>query len=169
MTQGIWFVKGEKAGESVVLKYQTSIPTTCPVNRRKISPQPNGFLSIDTAGTARRIDYGGNWCFKVVTPTTLTGSTNDYAMGDGAFFRISSNTPISITGVAGGTEGRRATFINVDSNNIKFTNEDAASVAANRIILGAGVTTFIELTQNDSIELIYDPTTARWRRIGTIV
>jgi hypothetical protein len=160
-------IKGEKAGESVVLKYQTSVPTTCPVNRRKISPQPDGFLSIDTAGMARRIDYEGNWCFKQTTITPLSSPQNNMAIGTGAFFRISGIGSLVITGLAGGSEGRRIVICYVGAASVRFLEDDAGSLPGNRMLLGNGGS-YVQLATDHSIELIFDSTTRKWRRIGTI-
>ena len=160
-------VKGEKAGESVVLKYQTSVPSTCPVNRRKIAPQPDGFLSVDTDGIARRMDYEGNWCFKEETKTVLGTPVNNWNIGTGAFFRLDHASPLVITGISGGSAGRRIVICYVGSSTVRFMENDTGSLTANRMLLGNGGS-FVQLATDHSIELIFDFTTRKWRRIGTI-
>ena len=67
---------------------------------------------------------------------------------------------MNITGIAGGVAGRLLVLTNVGATfGITLTNEDAASTAANRILLPNN----IRLAPADSIILRYDGTTSRWR------
>ncbi|HYE59427.1 MAG TPA: hypothetical protein VD948_13020 [Rhodothermales bacterium] len=95
------------------------------------------------------------------SPAQITADQNNYDPGAGYFFRLSSDASRNITGIAGGANGRKILLVNVGSNDIVLTNEDGASTAANRVITGTGAS--VTLAANDTAELIYDSTTARWR------
>lgn len=95
---------------------------------------------------------------------TLLASANDYALPDGYLFRIDpSGGPWSITGMGNGYTGRQIVFVNVGVVNLVLTNQDVASVAANRVITGTGAN--VTVVPDGSIRLFYDGTTARWRVI----
>lgn len=98
------------------------------------------------------------------SPASFVANQNDFNLGAGCFVRISSSGAYNITGLAGGEDGRIACLVNVGANTITLTNQDAASSAANRMILAAGQSQ--ALTPDDTILLIYDNTTARWRQIS---
>jgi hypothetical protein len=100
----------------------------------------------------------------LTTLAQITATQNDYAIGMGTVFRVSSNASRDVTGIAGGYDGRVASFINVGSNAINFLDENAGSTAANRII--AAHATSHPLAANDSVTMIYDGTSARWRILG---
>ena len=158
------FLRGEKSGESIVLKESTALPVAAPSGRRKITTQAEGFQSVDDGLRFRRIDHEGNWTFKQVTMPTIVANQDDWAIGTGAFFLISGAGTWTISGIAGGLEGRRIVMCYTGAFSVRFLDDDAASTAANRFYLG---TSFVQLNINDSIELIYDSTASRWRRIGT--
>jgi hypothetical protein len=101
-----------------------------------------------------------------VTPAALAaGNNNDYAgFSTNSFARLSANAAGStLTGFANGTNGRVLILVNISANALTITNEDAASVAANRIITLSGQSVVLGL--NDVMALAYDPTTTRWRQV----
>lgn len=95
------------------------------------------------------------------SPAQITAAKNNYDPGEGALLRLSTDAPRNITGFSGGTDGRRLMIINVGAQNIVLTHQDAASLAANRILsqTGANVTMAGDAIQ----EIIYDAVTLRWR------
>lgn len=164
---GVHILRGEKGGESLVLRRSTSIPATPGSDVRKFTTQTDGFMSIDDSGMARRIDYEGNWCFKQTTITPLSSPQNNMAIGTGAFFRIGGIGSLVITGLAGGSEGRRIVICYVGAASVRFLEDNAGSLPGNRMLLGNGGS-YVQLATDHSIELIFDSTTRKWRRIGTI-
>jgi hypothetical protein len=70
----------------------------------------------------------------------------------------------NITGIVGGVSGRKLEVVNVGAQPIVFTNEDALSTAANRIVTFTGAS--VALPANAAAQFVYDSTTARWRLIA---
>jgi len=99
------------------------------------------------------------------TPATLTADVNNYSPSDASLWRLSSNAAINITGILSPYKnvGRILTIINVGSNNIILKNESGLSSTFNRIITGTG--SDITLLPNNSINLIKDFISSRWRVI----
>jgi hypothetical protein len=92
----------------------------------------------------------------------MTGvKLNNYALPDGTLFNI-TGTHADISGFANGSIGRYLILINASSGNVKFTQEDAASISTNRFQVSAagGVTVNV----NHTITFIYCTTTLgnRW-------
>lgn len=108
-----------------------------------------------------RVDIDGGLATRATSPSQITANQNDYAIGVGTFFRLSTDASRNITGMTGGVDGKRITVSNVGSFDIVFTNQDAASTAANRIITGTGAS--YTLPSDQSVEMVYDSTTSRWR------
>ena len=109
---------------------------------------------------------GSSWHAEVVrkprtvsTITQFTADQDNLDIGADDDFRISSTTPISITGIAGGYSGRVITFTNIDTSSITFTVNDVNSDAANRIDSSNNIT----LLTKASISFIYDGTLSLWR------
>ncbi len=100
----------------------------------------------------------------VVTPTTLSSTPqNDYnptGLTNCSVLRISASSPVTITGLAGGVDGRRLTLINTNVIPITITSEDLLSVADNRFALG-GVNA--RLVSGAVLGIVYDGTISRWR------
>lgn len=100
-----------------------------------------------------------------VSPSQITSSQNDYSptsLSTASTLRLNTDASRNITGIAGGADGRFLTLVNVGSNPIVLTNQDASSSAANRFLLKSDTT----LAADQSITLRYDNTTARWRPLS---
>lgn len=99
-----------------------------------------------------------------VSPAALgAGNTNDYAgIGVASFARLSANAAGStLTGIAAAASGTFLKIVNISANNLTLSNNDGASAGANQILTGTGAN--IVLGQDDTADLIYDATTAKWR------
>lgn len=105
-----------------------------------------------------------------ITPTVISVSQNNYAptgIGSAVLMRLSSNSNIELTGlVAPSPAAARVLFmVNVGSEDIKLKNESVSSSAANRFAISGDIT----VQSNESMTLIYDPVSARWRVMGVYV
>lgn len=108
---------------------------------------------------------GGSFRATAFSPAQITANQNNYGIGTSFFARIQSDAARDITGlVTGGIlniDGDIRIIWNVGAFAISFTNEDAASTAANRILTSSGAT--VVLAANACAIAIYDGTSARWR------
>lgn len=103
-----------------------------------------------------------------ITPALIVANQNNYAPTGyltTTTIRISGDTgPYTITGLAGGSDGRIIVIENVGSNNLIIAENNNASLAANRFELG---TTYdITFVPNFSMMFKYDGTASLWRWIG---
>jgi microcystin-dependent protein len=97
-----------------------------------------------------------------VSPAQITGNQNNYSptgLAAADTLRISTDARRNITGLTGGSQGKRLTIHNVGTFPAVFKYEDGASTAANRF---AFATT---LGGGQSMEIKYDATSSRWRAI----
>ena len=80
-------------------------------------------------------------------------------------FRLIDRTAsYHITGISGGTDGRHIVLYNVSASNLKIYDQDARSLASNRIItLNGG---FVGTSGEGTAELVYDGAQSRWILIG---
>ena len=111
----------------------------------------------------------------ISTPAQITANQNDYAFprtgidsteeisgnDEVTFQRLSSDASRNITGIVAKGHSWLYVLANVGSFSIVLVNESSLSVAANRIITGTGGN--ITIAAGESVSLIYDATTARWR------
>lgn len=101
----------------------------------------------------------------IVAPPQLTADEDDYAPSDlatASVLRISADAVRSITGLAGGAEGRVLCVINAGAFAIVLRDDDTASSAANRFGFGGDLT----LDPQQGALLMYDGSAARWRQLG---
>jgi hypothetical protein len=101
----------------------------------------------------------------VIAPAQITTDQNDYnpaGLAAASVLQISSNAARSVSGLAGGAEGRCLTVINVGSQPVTLLNENASSSASNRLTLGADLT----ISAKQAAILRYDGTAARWQAIA---
>lgn len=101
-----------------------------------------------------------------ISPTSLSASQNNYdpagltGIPDTAVvIRLTSSAAINLTGLAGGSDGRIIKLINIGSFPITLKNESSSSTAANRFALVGDIT----LQAKDVVDILYDPTSSRWR------
>lgn len=118
-----------------------------------------GFAVPDTFVAQRSTRRSGE-----LVPAQLTGSVNDYnptGFVDAAILILTSSAPFNITGLVGATDGRDLDVYNNNPvDNITLKHQDAASVAANRII-GRGNADVV-LAPATSASLYYSPSLDRW-------
>jgi len=106
----------------------------------------------------------------VITPTALSGNVNDYDPPGGkeaSTWRIDPGgaSARDVTGIAGGTPGRRLRIINISTTagaQLTLKHEDALSAAGNRFTFTqAGDVLLID---RESMLLEYDAVSSRWRQ-----
>ena len=104
---------------------------------------------------------------KVITPTTLSGNTNNYnptGLSTASVIRISASTNISLTGIQAPSPATNKTIflINVGSGNVLLVRNNPASLAANQFKNNND----IMLNSNETVILWYDIVTQAWRAMG---
>lgn len=111
------------------------------------------------------IDLVGEVTLGVNTPGTFGASQNNFALsGVAVVHRLAATAgALNVTGFLGGLAqpGRIIVIQNVGANAFTITNQDAASTATNRVITGTGAN--LALGVDQSIWMVYDDTTGRWR------
>lgn len=117
---------------------------------------PNVAFYTDDAGTDQELKTQYE-----TTPAQITGNVNNYAIGSFSFVRLSTDGVYNITGIVAGYAGHTLTLVNISSDALTLTDQDANSDAANRFQSANGGN--IELAQDEMAWCIYDATTARWR------
>jgi hypothetical protein len=139
-----------------------------------ITPASGGSIQLQAATNVNGaltvsgnllVTNAGNVAFQKGTDFSTTGSSNNVNFGTGALFRLTGASAQTITGIAGGTDGRRITLVNAGANAATIANNSASSTAANRITTGTGAN--ISLASGGSISLVYDSGASLWRVIGT--
>lgn len=88
-------------------------------------------------------------------------SQNDVATGNVSVVYVSATGAINITGFVALDDGALLSVINVSAFNVTLTHQDAASAAANRMVLTGGVNFVLAI--NQGLTLIYRAADARWR------
>lgn len=92
----------------------------------------------------------------------LTADVDNLNIGSDVQKRITGTSVWSITGIAGGRDGRMLFLTNVDTvDRFGLRHEDSSSSAGNRIITPTGGTILVEI--RESAILVYDATSSRWR------
>lgn len=101
-----------------------------------------------------------------ISPAQITANQNNFNPTDlagAAILRLNSDASRTITGLAGGADGRVVVIENVGSFDIVLADEDSGSTAANRFALSGSIT----LLADTVATLNYDATSSRWRMLGT--
>ncbi len=113
------------------------------------------------------IELAADLVLSVRTPAQITGNVDDYGTGTTVIQRVSASGAFSITGFAGGVDGRMIIVTNVGASIITLLHISVASATENRMNL-PGATNII-LNQNDVAGLFYDGTLSRWKAVGVAV
>lgn len=106
----------------------------------------------------------GSWALSGdISPAQIAANQNDYnptGLSTAAVIRVTTDAERTVTGLAGGADGRVAVWMNVGAtNNLVLANEDAASTAANRFALGRNRL----VPPGGTLALWYDSISSRWR------
>ncbi|MDB5630592.1 MAG: hypothetical protein JWQ51_2932 [Tardiphaga sp.] len=117
-------------------------------------------LSVDQTSGAltlpRGLALGG-----VVAPPRITANQNDFApagLAAASVLQLTTDAARSLSGLAGGAEGRVVSVLNVGAQSLTLLDESASSAAANRFALGVNVT----IPAKQAALLRYDGSAARW-------
>jgi hypothetical protein len=97
----------------------------------------------------------------VISPSQLTSNQDNYnpaGIASASVLNLSSDALRSVSGLAGGEEGRIVSIVNTGSQIISLLNESASSTAANRFALGGDVA----INAKQAALLRYDSAAARW-------
>lgn len=159
-----------------ITQYQSSNMSVTGVN---LGTDSYSFADANIAGTATignltvtglppsfgRARFVGDLAVSAYSPSAFTGTQHNYDVGTRSYVRLDgSSTPV-ITGIKANNADGKALFIsNVGSVSIQFNNQDSNSTAGNRIITGTGAN--VTLAADASMTLLYDATTARWRKLN---
>lgn len=91
----------------------------------------------------------------------VNGVNNNLSLASASFIRIDTPTAnFSITGMAGGLDGRVLVLFNSTIHNMTIANESGSSVANNRILTGTGAD--IATVGQGAVTLIYSVNDFRW-------
>lgn len=123
-------------------------------------------LTNDGAGNLYWSHNAHNLTFAVTTLSTFNSNQNNlYLDPSKAVFRICASANYDLTGMSNGVDGRFVIVSNVcTTGNVRIMNENANSSAANRILIG-GAGSF-SCGANESVLLVYDGVSQRWRVVG---
>lgn len=148
----------------VGIDYNPTITGT-PGSHHGIKIQTATAVNVFGAATGNvTVDINGGLALRHTSPAQITADQNDYAIGTGTAFRLNTDASRNITGLTGGVNGKVLIILNVGAFNIVFTNEDAASTAANRITSSTGGS--LTILPNGCVVFQYDSTSSRWRDIS---
>lgn len=102
-----------------------------------------------------------------IGPPALAVTTNNYVPPQAyqaLLWYLSATAAVTLTGIGAPVfDGYQIQLIVTGAFTITVTNEDAASLAGNRIITGTGAS--IVLPPDSSMTLLYDAGTTRWRKV----
>jgi len=91
----------------------------------------------------------------------VNGANNNLSLASASFIRISTPTAnFSITGMAGGLDGRMLVLFNSTTYNMTIANASVSSLPANRILTGTGAD--IVTVGQGAVTLIYSVNDFRW-------
>jgi hypothetical protein len=124
----------------------------------------NGNTGIGTNSPNVKMDINGGFALRQTTPAELSTSVNNYNIGTGSYFRLSSSAAVNITGISNGVDGKMIIITNYGLNNITLVNSSTSSTDINRFLFSSGAS--ITLNTNHTITLLYDSVSQRWRDIS---
>lgn len=129
---------------------------------------PNSETATATYTFNRPVDFPQSIFFtNDITPAQITSNQNNYAptgFSTCTTVRLTTDAARTITGLAGGTDGRIVTLFNAGGFNITLPNQSASSSAANQFYFGAG--NDLVLHPGEGILLRYDAAIGIWTPIA---
>lgn len=123
----------------------------------------NGNLSLSPNGTGS-IVATSKVAFNIQTDSTTTGANATVSTVSKSYIELTNVSLTSLNGVTAGGDGQRLVLTNRTGATITINNETGAT-AANRILTGTGGA--VTISNNASIELIYNTSNSRWMAVGS--
>jgi len=126
-----------------------------------------GNVGVNTVAPATKLDIAGDLSTRYSSYAAVNGANNNIVIGTSSFVRITGPTAaFSITGVAGGVDGKMLTIFNSTAQTITIANEGLTSTAANRITTLSSTGDIVIVGQG-GVDLIYSVADSRWLVLGT--
>ncbi len=141
----------------------TTTASAVQLGRTGITTTVNGALTVTQATLLNgglTASNGGNVAFEKGSDFSTTGSSNNVNFGTGVMFRLTGATAQTITGIAGGVNGRIITLVNAGSAAATIKNL-GSSDPDKQITTGTGAD--ITLQVGASTTLAYDSGASLWR------
>lgn len=150
--------------------YGTYVSATPAIARTTVIESSNADAAVNFSAGTKDIfitnpAVGHSW--GVLSPSQITADQNDYnptGLKYASYLRLDTDNVRQITGLQGGFDGRRIVLHCLDAAQgpVILRDESASSTAANRFNLRRRR---VWIYPGESIELIYDATSARWTPI----
>jgi hypothetical protein len=120
-----------------------------------------GNVGIGTTTPNTKVDINGDIALRAGSYTATNGVTNhNIAIGARSFVRITGPTAaFTITGIAGGQDGKMVILYNATGQNMTIANLNANSTAANQILT---MSVDVGTIGTGNVTLIYDATAQKW-------
>jgi hypothetical protein len=113
------------------------------------------------------MDVSGDVATRYSGFTASNGTNNDIAVGATSFARITGpSAAFTITGIAGGVDGKLLVLYNSTTQSFTVSNENASSAAANRITT-LNSTGDIVINGKGAVKMIYSAADSRWLVMST--
>ena len=120
-------------------------------------------INTESAPPNTTLDVNGDVAIRMGAYTAVTGNNNDIVIGNRSFIRITGPTgTFNITGIAGGYDGKMVILYSAATGQMRITDDDTNSTAANRIYTLTGGTISTRATGGAAVTLIYDASSQRW-------
>lgn len=100
-----------------------------------------------------------------VTQPQVTADQNNYALPESELVRLSTDASRTFTGFTPPRTGRFV-LCNVGGFDVVVANNNAGSTDVNRVLCHTGAN--ITLNPNESVTIIYDFASSRWRTVGFV-
>lgn len=132
-------------------------------NTNRISVDSTGKIGFNTTNPGVGFDIAGALGLRVTTNPALTNHIDNYNIGTGTYFRLTSNSTYEISGITGGYNGKVLIITNAGANDLKLMNEDSGSLSQNRILTID--VNYDKIFVDQTVMLVYDTDVQRWRVI----
>lgn len=137
------------------------VGTPEPANYPLLLNPSGGSVGIGTDNPQTKLDVNGDFALRRADITLSNGSNNDISVGGKSFAKITGpDAAFTITGIAGGQDGKVLILFNATIQNMTIANLSASSAAANRIVTMTGADR--ATTEDGTVTLIYDSDASKW-------
>lgn len=156
------YIEAESGGELTIGNQENSDMDFVTNNAIQFTIKADGKVGIGSQFPTAKLHVEGDFALSKISTFPVNGGYNDLDRNGSSILRFTNGGVLN--GIAGGADGMILYVFNTGSSALIINNQNAGSLAANRIFTHTG--TGVNLGTIGGVTMVYDGSSSRWRIVS---